>query len=92
MEEAIIKYRWELKSKDEEMRKSKDPFETAVDVLKSEVFTEDEARKIEEEERLLDAESRLVYHPEENRFDFGKKRATDLKGNARNISKGVNQL
>ena len=45
--------------------------------------TDEEKQIMDEEERIMEAESRMIYHPEDMRFDFSKRRATDMKGNAR---------
>ena len=49
------------------------------------IYAEDEVRALDEEEQLLDADTRLVCNPEEARFDLSKRRVTHLKGNARVI-------
>ena len=38
---------------------------------------------MEEEERMLEAKTRMIFHPESGRFDYSKRRATDQKGNSR---------
>ena len=54
--------------------------------MKDELFTEDEVREIEEyndeQERMRDAEMRMIYNPENNTMDLSRRRATDLKGNS----------
>ena len=39
--------------------------------------------KLEEMQEIIEAKSRQYYDPEEKVFNYGKKRATDLKENSR---------
>ena len=49
---------------------------------KMELFSEDEKREIEENEEIVEAESRMIFNPQSKRLDLSKRRATDLKGNS----------
>ena len=89
IEEAIVKYRWEIMGEEIEVNnKKKDPnydakFEEAYEVMKSELYSKEEIEVMDEEERIKDAELRLIYLPEKEEFDLSKRRVTDLKGNSR---------
>ena len=83
VEEAIMKYRWEIMGKEKEKNRKKEDHEIAFNVLLSEIYSEEEVKAMEEEERILEAETRMIFHPESGRFDYSKRRATDQKGNSR---------
>ena len=88
LEEAVMKFKWEMMGKDLKLKKDevRDPADISFDVMKDELFTEDEVREIEEyndeQERMRDAEMRMIYNPENNTMDLSRRRATDLKGNS----------
>ena len=46
-----------------------------------EILSDDEKEEIEEWEEYQEALRRVVYHPEGKSWNYGRKRATDLKGN-----------
>ena len=85
IEECIMKYRWELMGEEEHKTRKKSKSDVAFEVVLSELFSEEEKSKFEEEQELQEAESRMVYRPQEGIFDLSRRRTTDLKGNSRVI-------
>ena len=88
VEQAIVKYKWELmgeeieKSKREKRRSLADE---AIDTL----FTDEELLKIEEDieegVRIKEAESRMIFDYKKKSFNYSRRKATDQKSNARVI-------
>ena len=79
VEGCVMKIKWDLMGDNEEPRKE----DIALRIL----LGERECRQIdeerEEEEEMLDAECRSIFDPRTKTINFGKRRATDLKGNSR---------
>ena len=53
------------------------------------ILSEDEKEEIEAWEEIKDASRRMIFDQEDKKFNFGKKRATDLKGNTKVILPGM---
>ena len=77
MEECIAKIKWWLREEEEKGNTEKDPGDVAIMAI----LPDEEREEVEEHEEMKEASRRLVYHPEEKKWNFGRKRATDLKGN-----------
>ena len=82
VEECIVKYRWELRNmerEEDEVRKFGEDAYRAIESL----FDEDELAQQDEDMRLEEAKMRMPFDQDKVSLNFGKRRATDLKGNAR---------
>ena len=82
VEECIVKYRWELRNmerEEDEVRKFGEDAYRAIESL----FDEDELAQQDEDMRLEEAKMRMPFDQDKVSLNYGKRRATDLKGNAR---------
>ena len=83
LEQTIMKVKWELMGKEKKLKKKSSSdiaIENVLNVLDEELLNE-----CEEYEEMLDAKTRMIYDIEKNVIDFGNRRTTDLKNNARVI-------
>ena len=80
LEECIAKIKWDMMSQDEKGGNNGNKEDQAYTNI-MEILSEDEKEEVEEWEEYQEALRRVVYHPEEKSCNYGRKRATDLKGN-----------
>ena len=76
LEECIAKVKWEKMGRDEG-KKVKD----LADVAIMAILSDEEKEEIREWEEHQEARRRMVYDAEEKKWNFGRRRVTDLKGN-----------
>ena len=83
LESCIMKYKWESMGEEENNKKNKSKSDIAFEVLVQETYDEEEKAELWEDEQALEAELRMVFNPDDNKLDLGRRRATDCKGNSR---------
>ena len=83
LEQALIKYKWEVMG--EEIKKKKTCGEDPADVAIDAILDENEKNEVEEQLRILEAKSRMVYDSGDGGWSYARKRVTDFKGNTRVI-------
>ena len=72
IEEMIIKYKW-----DEMAEKEEDEADKAMRM----VLDDEENQEVDDELRMQEGMTRIVYNAEDRTWDYGRRRATDTKGN-----------
>ena len=77
LEECIAKIKWELMSQDE--KDGEIISESDKNIMS--ILSDDEREEVEEWEEFQEASRRMVFQKEGGKFNYGRKRATDLKGN-----------
>ena len=80
LEQAIMKVKWEIMGNEEKLRKKSES-----DVNIESILDEEELRECEEYVEMMNAKTRMIFDVEKNVIDFGNRRTTDLKNNARVI-------
>ena len=80
LEQALMKVRWDMLG-EEKKNKNKNLGDVAIEAIQD----DDEKEECREYEEVLDAKTRMVYNVEKNVLDYGKRRTTDVKKNARVI-------
>ena len=78
LEQMLMKVKWEMMSNEDKVRK-RQTCDVAIDL----VIDEEQKLECEEHVEMLEAKTRMVYDVERNKFDYSKRRTTDLKNNAR---------
>ena len=76
-----MKYKWDIMGEEKSKSGNPDPANFAIDEILEEVQREE----ILEKEELEEAKLRSIFDMETARLDFSKRRATDVKNNARVI-------
>ena len=84
MEECIAKIKWWMREEEEKEKIVKDSGDVAIMAI----LPEEERNEVEEFEEMKEASRRLVYNPEDRKWNYGRKRATDIKGNTMVILPG----
>ena len=84
LEECIAKIKWDIRSEEEKKGEKID----LADVAIMSILSDDEREEVEEHEEYEEAKRKIVYHPEERNWNFGRRRTTDLKGNTMVILPG----
>ena len=87
LEECIAKIKWDMMAQEEKVEKEKKEDIGYRNVMS--ILSEDEKEEVEEWEEIKDASRRMIFDQEDKKFNFGKKRATDLKGNTKVILPGM---
>ena len=80
LEQTIMKVKWEIMGEEEKVKKRK-----IEDVAINCVIDEEQKDECAEYEEMLDARTRMIYDQDKHSIDFGRRRTTDLKNNARVI-------
>ena len=81
VEESIMKIKWDLMGEDKKPKAGKENI--ALRILLGDEVCEDIDDELEEEQEIVDAETRNIFDNVKKEFNFAKRRATDLKGNSR---------
>ena len=77
-----MKYRWEVMGESDE---EKDLADVAIEAVLSKKENEAINAEIDEEKTIEEAQTRSIFDPNKMTLNLSKRRATDLKGNARVI-------
>ena len=85
VEECITKVRWERMGEEIDKKKRKN----SADIAIMSILDEEQVEEVEEHESLEDAKLKMIYHPEEKSWSFGRRKATDVKGNTMVILPGM---
>ena len=72
LEECIAKIKWDLRSEEEKKSVSK----YLGDVAIMAILSDEEKDDIKEHEEYKEAKRRMVYHPEEKNWNFGRRKFT----------------
>ena len=81
LEESIMKVKWDMMAEEKTTKPGLEDIALRV-LLGSEVCDEIDSEK-QEEQDILEAETRNIFDQKTKTFNFSKRRATDLKGNSR---------
>ena len=79
LEQCIVKLKWEMMGNDVKNKKN----ESLCDIAINAILDDDEKRECEEYFEVLEGKQRVIYDIENNSLVFRRRRATDMKGNAR---------
>ena len=85
LEECIAKIRWEMMGEEIDKKKQK---KDDANIAIMAILDDEEKEEVREHEEAKEAKLRQVYNVEENSWNYGRKRATDLKGNTMVILPG----
>ena len=80
VEECIMKIKWDLMGEDKKPKSGNENI--ALRILLGDDVCEDIDDELEEEQEIVDAETRNIFDNVKKEFNFAKRRATDLKGNS----------
>ena len=85
LEECIAKIRWDMMGEEIDKKKQK---KDDANIAIMAILDDEEKEEVREHEEAKEAKLRQVYNVEENSWNYGRKRATDLKGNTMVILPG----
>ena len=80
---CIMKYKWDRMGED--MEKKKQEKQSKSDLAIDLVIGEEGKKECEEFAKLQEAKCRMIFDFEKSIFDYGNRRTTDVKNNARVI-------
>ena len=86
LEESIVKIKWDFMTTDKDEKnknKKKGPEDIALEVLLGEEVCRNVDEEIDEEEQMVEAQSKTPFNKNEMTFNLARRRATDMKGNSR---------